>query len=135
MSGRGKDREWIDRNVSVPVVAYNWAATPGAIILGKDHGGMIEEWRGVRDRIRRRRSKQAVGSKLYRACEDGIALVDYITKAGQAGAIQGNWRPSFEILRDVALIYESVTGEINPLVQAVVRDAMDETFTEERFGK
>lgn len=134
MSGK-KDptRQWIDRHVAAPVVSYDWAPTQRELLLGRDHNGMIEEWRKVSERIKKRRSSQPVGSQMYNACEEALGLIAFITKAGMVGAIQGNWCPGHEILATCASLYEWRHGKIDPLVQAMIREAMDEAYTSERF--
>lgn len=132
MSKIDAGRAWINRNVDHPVVSYDWSRG-GILVPGGSTGGMIDEWRKVSENIRRRRSRHAVGSRMYNACEEALGLVEFITAAGQQGAIHGNWRPGHEILAQCAQIYERRTGRIDSLVQAVIRDSMDDAYTSEMF--
>jgi hypothetical protein len=141
-------RQHIERTCNAPVISYDWGANTlpddwvpdpsrsGLLIPpSATKSGMIEEWAKVKDMIRRRRSKSSTDSEVHAACEKALGLVAFITKAGECGAITGNWRPSHEILRDVADECERRTGKIDPLVQAVIREAMDDVMVEERVGK
>jgi hypothetical protein len=145
---KDKVRQQIERTVNAPMISCDWGAntipdgwepspTPSGLLLPDSvtKNGLIDEWRKVKDVIRARRSKSSTDSEMHEACEKALALVAFITKAGECGAITGNWRPSHEILRDVAEECERRTGRIDPLVQAVIREAMDQVMVEERIGK
>lgn len=129
-------RAWIERRVDVPVVSYDWGQSEGGILVPHKsgaYGTIIEEWRKVSENIKRRRGKHPVGSEMWKACEEALGLVKFITNAGECGAIEGNWKPSHELLRQCAEVYERRNGHIDGLVQAMIRDAMDEAFVSERF--
>lgn len=140
-------RDQIERSSNAPVISYDWGAgtvapdwepdpSRSGLLLppSATRNGLIEEWNKVRDKIKRRRSKAPTDSEMFSACEEALGLVKFITDAGVAGAIHGNWCPSHAILAAVANIYEARKGRINPLVQAVIREAMDEVYVEERMG-
>lgn len=141
-------RQEIERTVNAPVISYDWGAdtvsddwepdpSHSGLLLpaSATKNGLIEEWNKVRDKLKRRRSKASTDSDIFAACEEALGLVKFITDAGVAGAIKGNWCPSHAILAAVANIYEARKGRINPLVQAMIREAMDEVYVEERMGK
>lgn len=139
-------RAWINRHVTVPVVSYDWSSwtDPDDGELVEDFGsmvkanrnpnGLIGEWRKVRERIVARRSRALTDSPVWRACEEAIGLVRRINKLGEAGRLgmPGDWVPSHTILDRAATLHERRTGRIDPLVQAVLRDAMDEVYLKER---
>ena len=132
-------RAEIERNVTVPAISYDWSRDVGVIAKENrsDTNGLIDEWRKVRERIAARRSKHAVGSIMWKACENAIGLVRAINRLGQEGRLgeRGDWVPGHSILERAATLFENRTGRIDPLVQAMLRDAMDEAYVSERFDR
>ena len=125
MSKLDPGREWINRHVASPVVSYDWEADVEELIRGKDYKGFIPEWRLVRENIVRRRRKLPTDSELWKACETAIGLWHTLGEAGMG----------HQLLIRAAEAQEARGGPIDPLVQAVIREAMDEAFLSERFER
>lgn len=129
-------RAWIERNLPVPAISYDWSESFDEMVRGnRNPNGLIGEWRKVRERIVARRSRHPVGSIMWKACENAIGLVRIINRMGMAGDLgdRDDWVPGHTILERAATLYERRTGRIDPLVQAILRDAMDEAYVSERF--
>lgn len=130
------DRAWIERNVNQPAISYDWGESFDEMLRGNANpNGLVDEWRKVRERLVKRRSKHPVGSKMWKACEEAIGLVRLVNAMGLSGDLgdRRDWVPGHTILERAATIYEKRNGYINALVQALLRDAMDEAYVSERF--
>jgi len=135
VSRKDSNREWIDRNVSVPVITHDWGASFDEIVRGNaTSANLIPEWRKVQEYVRKRRGKQPTGSIMWKACEEVLGLIRMLNQQGPSLFRYGEeWMPTHTILERVATTVERKRGKIDSLVQAVLRDAMLAAYDSERF--
>lgn len=120
-----RDEAWrlIERFNDHPAISTDWSADADERWRGEvDREGRKVEWRKVREHIVRRRGRCSGDSDVYCACETAIGILRELRGAGF----------THEILDKCARIHERERGRIDPLVQAVLRDAMFDVVKEER---